>query len=59
MNVELDDLRAFVVTAEMRSFRAAAENIHLSQPALTRRIQKLEATLGVPRAALLGVGDEG
>ena len=48
MNVELDDLRAFVVTAEMRSFRAAAENIHLSQPALTRRIQKLEATLGVP-----------
>lgn len=31
----------------MRSFRAAAEHIHLSQPALTRRIQKIEATLGV------------
>lgn len=47
MNVDLEDLRAFVATAEMRSFRAAAETIHLSQPALTRRIQKLEATLGV------------
>ena len=47
MNIDLEDLRAFVATAEMQSFRAAAEVIHLSQPALTRRIQKLETTLGV------------
>lgn len=47
MNIDLEDLKAFVATAEMRSFRAASESIHLSQPALTRRIQKLEATLGV------------
>lgn len=47
MNIDLDDLTAFVVTAEMQSFRAASESIHLSQPALTRRVQKLEATLGV------------
>lgn len=47
MNIDLEDLRAFVATAEMQSFRAAADSIHLSQPALTRRIQKLEATLGV------------
>ncbi|QRF68938.1 LysR family transcriptional regulator [Ponticoccus alexandrii] len=48
MNVDLEDLRAFVATAEMRSFRAASDNMNLSQPALTRRIQKLEAVLGVP-----------
>lgn len=47
MNVELEDLKAFVAAAEMRSFRAASESIHLSQPALTRRVQKLEAALGV------------
>ncbi|MFD1881295.1 LysR family transcriptional regulator [Paracoccus pacificus] len=47
MNIDLEDLKAFVATAEMQSFRAASESIHLSQPALTRRIQKLEATLGV------------
>lgn len=47
MNIDLEDLKAFVATAEMQSFRAAAESIHLSQPALTRRVQKLETTLGV------------
>ncbi|HPE61225.1 MAG: LysR family transcriptional regulator [Thiothrix sp.] len=47
MNIDLEDLKAFVATAEMQSFRAASESIHLSQPALTRRIQKLEAALGV------------
>ena len=47
MSIDLEDLRAFVATAEMRSFRAASESIHLSQPALTRRIQKLETSLGI------------
>jgi DNA-binding transcriptional LysR family regulator len=47
MNVDLDDLRAFVAVAELRSFNAAAQLIHLSQPALTRRVQKLEENLGV------------
>ncbi len=48
MNIDLEDLKAFVATAEMESFRAAADQIHISQPALTRRVQKLEATLGTP-----------
>jgi DNA-binding transcriptional LysR family regulator len=47
MNFDLADLRAFVAVAELNSFRAAADSIHLSQPALSRRIEKLEAALGV------------
>jgi len=47
MNFDLADLRAFVAVAELSSFRAAAESIHLSQPALSRRIDKLEQALGV------------
>jgi DNA-binding transcriptional LysR family regulator len=47
MNFDLGDLRAFIAVAELASFRAAAESIHLSQPALSRRIDKLEDALGV------------
>jgi DNA-binding transcriptional LysR family regulator len=47
MNFDLADLRAFVAVAEFNNFRAAADSIHLSQPALSRRIEKLEAALGV------------
>jgi DNA-binding transcriptional LysR family regulator len=41
------DLRAFVTVGELQSFAAAAKALHLSQPALSRRISHLEETLGV------------
>jgi DNA-binding transcriptional LysR family regulator len=47
MNFDLADLRACVAVAKHKSFRAAAEELHLSQPALSRRIEKLETALGV------------
>ena len=47
MKVDLEDLRGFVAVAELGSFHAASDALHLSQPALTRRLQKLEAALGV------------
>lgn len=47
MNFSLDDLRAFVAVAERSSFRAAADAIHVSQPAISRRIDKLEESLGL------------
>lgn len=46
MNIDLDGLRAFVTVADLGSFRAAAEAQHLSQPALSRRVEKLEQGLG-------------
>ncbi|HST43916.1 MAG TPA: LysR family transcriptional regulator [Luteimonas sp.] len=46
MNFDLSDLRAFVCVADLGSFRAAAEALHLSQPALSRRVDKLEQALG-------------
>ncbi len=48
MNAELLDLKAFVTVAELGSFVRTAETLNLSQPALSRRIQKLEKSLGAP-----------
>ena len=47
INYELHDLQAFVAVAERHSFRQAATDLFLSQPALSRRIEKLEEALGV------------
>ncbi|MES2941015.1 MAG: LysR family transcriptional regulator [Pseudomonadota bacterium] len=43
----LADLRAFTTVGELQSFAAAAKALHLSQPALSRRISHLEGLLGV------------
>ncbi len=48
INCEILDLRAFLFVVELESFHRAAEALNLSQPALSRRIQKLEATIGAP-----------
>ncbi|OWT58188.1 LysR family transcriptional regulator [Candidimonas nitroreducens] len=47
MNFDLGDLRAFLAVADLGSFRAASEALHLSQSALSRRTDKLEQALGV------------
>ena len=47
INFDLNDLLAFRAVAELSSFRKAAESVHLSQPAFSRRVDKLEQALGV------------
>ena len=47
LNFDLAELIAFIAVAEKASFKAAAEELFLSQPALSRRVEKLETTLGV------------
>jgi DNA-binding transcriptional LysR family regulator len=43
--IDIDDLIAFTALADLGSFSAAAEHIHISQPAFSRRIDKLEKAL--------------
>ncbi|MCC8395502.1 LysR family transcriptional regulator [Paraburkholderia sp. MMS20-SJTR3] len=47
INFDLNDLQAFRAVVELGSFRKAADAVSISQPALSRRIDKLEDALGV------------
>lgn len=46
MNVSIRQLRAFVAVAECQSFAEASELLHLSQPALSVAIRKMEEASG-------------
>jgi len=65
INFDLAELRAFIAVADHASFSAAADELHLSQPALSRRIERLENALGARlferttrKVALSAVGRE-
>jgi DNA-binding transcriptional LysR family regulator len=46
MSMELRHLRYFIAVAELRSVRAASEQLHVTQPAISRQIQDLEDAIG-------------
>src|SRR3984893_846055 len=48
MDVEFADLEAVVALAETLHFGRAADRLHVSQPALSKRIRKLEGRIGGP-----------
>jgi DNA-binding transcriptional LysR family regulator len=48
INFELLDVRAFLAVLDLGGFHRAAAALNLSQPALSRRIQSLEAAVGAP-----------
>ncbi len=43
--MNLDELKAFLAVVECQSFTQAADRIHLTQPAISKRIAKLEDSL--------------
>jgi len=47
MKIDTLGIQAFMAIADEGSFRKAADALHISQTALTRRLQNLEANLGV------------
>src|SRR5215467_1791936 len=44
--MEFDDLRAFVSVAQAGSVSAAARELYVTQSAVTRRLQRLETSMG-------------
>jgi DNA-binding transcriptional LysR family regulator len=46
MTLDLSDLEAFVVLADLLHFGRAADRLHVTQPALSKRIQRLEQKVG-------------
>ena len=47
MKIDTLGVQAFVAIANQRSFRKAADELHITQTALSRRLQNLESFLGV------------
>src|SRR4030095_11489999 len=46
LDMEVDDIRAFVAIADAGSVSAAARELFLTQPAVSRRLQRLESAMG-------------
>ncbi len=46
MNININQLRAFVTVVEQKSFSSSARSLGLSQPAITLQVQALEAQFG-------------
>jgi DNA-binding transcriptional LysR family regulator len=47
MQIDFRQLRQFLAVVELKSFTAAAEKLHMTQPALTRSVQQIEERFGV------------
>lgn len=46
LRIDLAELETFITVAELGSFSQAAKQLHLTQPSVTSRVQKLESALG-------------
>ncbi|MGH9719890.1 MAG: LysR family transcriptional regulator [Bryobacteraceae bacterium] len=46
--MHIDDVRTFVTVVETGSISVAARELHLTQPAVSRRVQRFEGVLGSP-----------
>lgn len=56
--INVTNLRTFWMVARTGSFRAASEELNVSQPALTRQVKDLEKTYGITLLTRTGNGSE-
>lgn len=54
MNVTLRQLRVFEAVGRLKNFTRAAEELHLSQPAVSMQIKQLELNIGLPLFEQMG-----
>jgi DNA-binding transcriptional LysR family regulator len=54
MNISLRQLRVFEAVARLSSFTRAAEELHLTQPAVSMQVRQLEDEVGLPLFEKLG-----
>ncbi|MFV1998539.1 MAG: LysR family transcriptional regulator [Acidiferrobacterales bacterium] len=54
--MDIPSIQAFLAIAETGSFSLAAERVFITQPAISKRIASLEASLGVPLFDRIGRG---
>lgn len=54
MHLTIRQLQVFEATARLLSFRKAADELHLSQPAVSMQIKQLEENVGLPLFEKLG-----
>ncbi|MCC7368345.1 MAG: LysR family transcriptional regulator [Chloroflexi bacterium] len=54
LDLPINQLRTFLAVARRRSFTRAAEELHLTQPAVSAHIRKLERALGGPLFEQIG-----
>src|SRR5690348_12833637 len=61
--MDINEIRSFLTIAQLGGFTRAADHLHRSQPAISRRINLIEEELGAPllervrgRVALTGAG---
>ena len=47
-HLNLDQLRTLIAIADLGSFSAAAQSLHLAQPTVSLHVSELESRLGVP-----------
>ena len=47
--MDIDQIRTFVTISQLKSFSRAADVLHRSQPAISRRIELLSEELGAPK----------
>ena len=46
--MQINQINAFLAIAELESFSLAAERLHITQPAVSKRIRQLEITINAP-----------